>query len=84
MTFTQGAASTERVAGILARTPRTTPRSRPLPARADGRIDLDTRLGGGGIGLDEPAAVMKTHRPVLIRLTPTVDLHDGGIRQLVG
>ena len=41
MTFTQGAASAERVADILARTPPTTGRSQRLPARAAGRIDLE-------------------------------------------
>jgi ATP-binding cassette subfamily B protein len=41
MTFTQGAASAERVAEVLARTPPATDRSQRLPARADGRIDLE-------------------------------------------
>jgi ABC-type multidrug transport system fused ATPase/permease subunit len=40
ITFTQGAASAERVADILARTPPPTGRPQPLPARAAGRLDL--------------------------------------------
>jgi ATP-binding cassette subfamily B protein len=40
ITFTQGAASAERVADILARKPPPTGRPQPLPARAAGRIDL--------------------------------------------
>jgi ABC-type multidrug transport system fused ATPase/permease subunit len=41
MTFTQGAASAERVAEVLARTPPATDGMEWLPARADGRIDLE-------------------------------------------
>ncbi|WP_433555363.1 ABC transporter ATP-binding protein [Pseudonocardia xinjiangensis] len=40
ITFTQGAASAERVADILARTPPPNGRARRLPTRAAGRIDL--------------------------------------------
>jgi ATP-binding cassette subfamily B protein len=40
ITFTQGAASAERVADILGQTPRPSGRPRSLPTRATGRIDL--------------------------------------------
>jgi ATP-binding cassette, subfamily B, bacterial len=40
MTFTQGAASAERVAEVLARTPPAPDGTQRLPVRADGRIDL--------------------------------------------
>jgi ATP-binding cassette, subfamily B, bacterial len=41
MTFTQGAASAERVAEVLARTPPAPDGTQRLPVRADGRIDLE-------------------------------------------
>jgi ABC-type multidrug transport system fused ATPase/permease subunit len=40
ITFTQGAASAERVADILGQTPLRPSSTRPLPARATGRIEL--------------------------------------------